>query len=274
MRKPSIFSRDYEIRMRKRRRRIVMFSSIVVLIIALGGTTMAVKHINFSVLRDDIQKWIDEDDKSKNENVAMENKTQSTEEKSETTEKKEQVEQQKPKEAQPKIIEINVGNSTLKIDAEEKDGKVKFKNVKDKIDGIYYTFNKDMNLILTIDKNQDMKVFDVDKKEVNITAANYIAPNKEVFKKNVVLQTYKEYIWNSEAKFIDNTKVAYISNVPYFGYGLNKYIWVVDLKNNTHTTLWNSKAKEIKIGDLKEKGLEVVINGNVKYVNTNGQLTN
>ena len=55
---------------------------------------------------------------------------------------------------------------------------------------------------------------------------------------------------------------------------MNKYIWVIDLNNNTHSTLWNSKGKEIKFGDLKEKGLEVVIDGNVKYVNQNSDLVN
>lgn len=119
-----------------------------------------------------------------------------------------------------------------------------------------------------------MKIFNSNKKESNITKDKYTAPNGEVFNKDSVIKTYEGYLWNVEARFITDTKVAYISNVPYFGYDLNKYIWVIDLNNNTHSTLWNSKGKEIKFGDLKEKGLEVVIDGNVKYVNQNSDLVN
>ena len=165
-------------------------------------------------------------------------------------------------------------NSILKAEYEEIDGTIKFKGVKEVPSNIYYKINQAKNLILIIDENQNMKLFNSNKKESNITKDKYTAPNGEIFNKDSVLQTYEGYLWNVEARFVTDTKVAYISNVPYFGYDLNKYIWVIDLNNNTHSTLWNSKGKEIKFGDLKEKGLEVVIDGNVKYVNQNSDLVN
>jgi hypothetical protein len=266
VRKPSIFSRDYERLMRKRRKRIAIISILGVLVIGILFLKMAMNSINMETLRSKVQSWIDEDNEEIQDNT---NKT------NEENKQEETVQEETPKEPEIKTMDLIVREGIiLKAEYEESNGVVKFKGIKDAPSNIYYTLNQDKNLILTIDENQDMKIFNVNTKEANITKDKYIAPNGEVFNKSSVLQTYNGYLWNVEAKFITNTKVAYISNVPYFGYDLNKYIWVVDLNDNSHKTLWNSKGKEIKLGEIKEKGLEVTIDGNVKYINSNGELIN
>lgn len=266
MRKPSIFSRDYERLMRKRRKRIAIISILGVLVIGILFLKMAMNSINMETLRSKVQSWIDEDNEEIQDNT---NKT------NEENKQEETVKEETPKEPEIKTMDLIVREGIiLKAEYEESNGGVKFKGIKDAPSNIYYTLNQDKNLILTIDENQDMKIFNVNTKEANITKDKYVAPNGEVFNKSSVLQTYNGYLWNVEAKFITNTKVAYISNVPYFGYDLNKYIWVVDLNDNSHKTLWNSKGKEIKLGEIKEKGLEVTIDGNVKYINSNGELIN
>ncbi|MCI6691651.1 MAG: hypothetical protein MR510_04045 [Clostridium sp.] len=266
MRKPSIFSRDYERLMRKRRKRIAIISILGVLVIGILFLKMAMNSINMETLRSKVQSWIDEDNEEIQDNT---NKT------NEENKQEETVQEETPKEPEIKTMDLIVREGIiLKAEYEESNGVVKFKGIKDAPSNIYYTLNQDKNLILTIDENQDMKIFNVNTKEANITKDKYVAPNGEVFNKSSVLQTYNGYLWNVEAKFITNTKVAYISNVPYFGYDLNKYIWVVDLNDNSHKTLWNSKGKEIKLGEIKEKGLEVTIDGNVKYINSNGELIN
>ena len=266
MRKPSIFSRDYERLMRKRRKRIAIISILGVLVIGILFLKMAMNSINMETLRSKVQSWIDEDNEEIQDNT---NKT------NEENKQEETVQEETPKEPEIKTMDLIVREGIiLKAEYEESNGVVKFKGIKDAPSNIYYTLNQDKNLILTIDENQDMKIFNVNTKEANITKDKYVAPNGEVFNKSSVLQTYNGYLWNVEAKFITNTKVAYISNVPYFGYDLNKYIWVVDLNYNSHKTLWNSKGKEIKLGEIKEKGLEVTIDGNVKYINSNGELIN
>ncbi|WP_308779713.1 hypothetical protein [uncultured Clostridium sp.] len=266
MRKPSIFSRDYERLMRKRRKRIAIISILGVLVIGILFLKMAMNSINMETLRSKVQSWIDEDNEEIQDNT---NKT------NEENKQEETVQEETPKEPEIKTMDLIVrAGIILKAEYEEINGVVKFKGIKDAPSNIYYTLNQDKNLILTIDENQDMKIFNVNTKEANITKDKYVAPNGEVFNKSSVLQTYNGYLWNVEAKFITNTKVAYISNVPYFGYDLNKYIWVVDLNDNSHKTLWNSKGKEIKLGEIKEKGLEVTIDGNVKYINSNGELIN
>ena len=262
MRKPSIFSRDYEKQMKKRRRRIALISILGIFFIGFLFIKIAMSSINMEILRNKVQNWINED------KVITEEDTTDIEEEN-------NLEEETPKEPESKTMDLVVKEGVvLKAEYEDVNGVVKFKGIKDAPSNIYYTLNPDKTLVLTIDENQDMKIFNVDTKEANITKDSYTAPNGEVFNKATVLQTYSGYLWNMEAKFIDNTTVAYISNVPYFGYDLNKYIWIVKLTDNSHTTLWNSKGKEIKIGDIQEKGLEVTIDGNVKYINSSGELIN
>lgn len=266
MRKPSIFSRDYERKMKKRRRRIAAISIIGILIIGIAFVKIAMSSINMDTFRSKVQIWIDADKSSNHEDEDINNSVSN---------ENEQVVEEMPKEPEMKIMEFIVNeNSILKVEYEDINGETKLKEVKEVPSNVYYSMNQAKNLILTIDEKQNMKLFNVNKKEANITKDKYTAPNGEVFNKDSVLQIYNEYLWNVEAKFINDTKIAYISNVPYFGYDLNKYIWVIDLNDNSHKTLWNSKGKEIKFEELKEKGLEVVIDGNVKYVNANGELVN
>lgn len=263
MRKPSIFSRDYERKMKKRRRRIAAISVVGVLLIGILFMKIAAGNINTDTFKNKLQMWIAEDESLDNIDEDIDNLENN------------EVIEETPKEPESQIMEFEINeNSILKAEYEEINGTIKFKGVKEVPSNIYYTINQAKNLILIIDENQNMKLFNSSKKESNITKDKYTAPNGEIFNKDSVLQTYEGYLWNVEARFITDTKVAYISNVPYFGYDLNKYIWVIDLNNNAHSTLWNSKGKEIKFGDLKEKGLEVVIDGNVKYVNQNSDLVN
>ncbi|MDV4150917.1 hypothetical protein R0131_08720 [Clostridium sp. AL.422] len=266
MRKPSIFSRDYERQMRKRRRRIAIISVLGILFIGILFLKIAIDSINMDTLRSKVQNWIDEDEKD------VQNDADNIEQ--EITQE-EVTQEEAPKVPESKTMDLIVKEGTiLKVEYEDINGVVKFKGIKDAPSNIYTALNPDNNLVLTIDENQNMKIFNVQGKEANITKDKYIAPNGEVFNKESVLQTYNGYLWNVDAKFITNTKVAYISNVPYFGYNLSKYIWVVDLNDNSHKTLWNSKSTEIKFNEIKEKGLEVTIDGNVKYINSNGELIN
>lgn len=263
MGKPSVFSRDYERKMRQRRRRRFTFSVLGIVIILLVYMKINISDISINNFKNKIQAWIDEDDFKKGE-VLVDNP-------SEEGEVDTIIEDTK----QPKIktMEIKINDATtLQMEYEEINGQNKFKEIKDAPSNVYYSINENKNLILTIDEKQDMKIFSIDGKENSITKDTYVAPNGEVFNKEQVLQIYNSYLWNVEARFISDTRIAYISNVPYFGYDLNKYIWIVDLNDNNHLTLWNSKGKEIKFGGLKEKGLEVIIDGNVKYVNINGEL--
>ncbi|AYE35051.1 hypothetical protein [Clostridium septicum] len=268
MAKPSIFSKEYNSHMKKRKRnRNILISSIILLvIIGLGVFKFNEKLISFSDIKMKIQSLFNKgeetlDEKNKDTEVIHPNIDEQVKEESKKDEKK--------------ILELSInGDRKLKMEYEEKDNKRTFKDIVEMPQGIYYDISPLKEFLLIIDENQNINLFNTKGEAKNITSPTYVAPNGEKFEKDTILKIYKEHIWNKDAKFISNTKVAYISNIPYFGYNLNKYIWIVDIQNNTHTTLWNSKAKDIEFLGHSDKGLEVTINGNKKYINDNGQLIN
>lgn len=269
MGKPSIFSKDYEKKMRKRRKRIIITSIFIVLILLIGAVSvkLTISKVDMQEVRNSLQAWIDSDknDINKDEYASIDIDNEEN--------KEEIVEAPKEPEAKTKELKIN-DKVVLKAEYENIDGEDKFKTIQNLPENYQYDINKKKNMIIVLDDDQNIKLFNINGKEVNITKDSYTAPNGEVFNKDTVLKTYENYLWHKDIKFISDTKVAYISNVPYFGYDLNKYIWIIDLSNNNHITLWNSKSKNITFGNLEEKGLKVNIDGNEKFLNSDGNLIN
>ena len=265
MGKPSIFSKDYEKKMRKRRRRIIITSIFIVLILLIGAVSLklTISKVDMHEIRNSLQAWIDSDKENvKEDEITIEN-----------NESEEIVEA--PKEPEVKTKELRINDKViLKAEYENIDGEDRFKTIQNLPGNYQYDINNKKNMIIVLDNDQNIKLFNINGKEVNITKESYTAPNGEVFNKDTVLKTYENYLWHKDIKFISDTKVAYISNVPYFGYDLNKYIWIIDLNNNNHITLWNSKSKNITFGNLEEKGLKVNIDGNEKFLNSDGNLRN
>ena len=61
MAKPSIFSRDYERKMRKRRRRIFLIVFLVIILVGGIFIKMNMKNFDYSELKAKIQAWVDSD---------------------------------------------------------------------------------------------------------------------------------------------------------------------------------------------------------------------
>lgn len=267
MRKPSIFSRDYERKMKKRKR-IIFGSIIATLVIGISAVTFTIKEIDLSsigftngkadkVNDEEIQEVDNGVEGNQGDKDVLAEGTDLTE---------------KTKES---ILEIKLtDDKILKVEYEEENDGIQLKGVREIPSGIYYSISPSGKYILTIDEGQNIRVSDSKGETHNITKETYVAPDGKNFNKDTVLSTYQGYLWNVEAKFISDNKIAYISNVPYFGTDLSKYIWVIDIGSKTHTTLWNSKGLDVKLGEVKDGRLEVSIDGSSKYIDNNGNLTN
>lgn len=260
MRKPSIFSRDYEKQIRKRKRVIIIISIIALLLVGMVTVKFTAKAFDFTGIKGKIQQWIDGDTSDNNIIEDVPNLEPIPE---------------VPIETVAKTMDLKVdGSRILKMEYEDVNGVIKFKDAKDVPSGIEYDISPSKELVLITDDKQNIKVFNTKGEENNVTKDSYIAPNGEVFKKEVVQSTYQDYLWHKNAKFVNDKKIVYKTNMPYFGYGLSQYLWIIDLENKSETTLWQSKGNDIIIGEIKEKGLEVTIDGNVKYINNDNNLVN
>lgn len=265
MRKPSIFSKDYERQMKARKKKFIVIIIVIILALILIFTKALASDLKFDNLKVKIQTWIDSEDKEQ----VKENNTE------DISEDVSDLEPEKIIEKPVLSKEFKVSEeSTIKVTYDSLNNKELFNEVIENKDELYTTFNEKKDLILVIDKNQNMKIFDINSKESTITRTVYTAPNGETFNKDTILEYYKDYIWHESARFISKDKIVYISNMPYFGYDLNKYILLYDMVNDTHKVLLTSVSKEIKFNNLSEKGLEINLDGNVKYINTNGEIVN
>ncbi len=253
MSKPSIFSKDYEKIMKKRRKKRAIIFFFVNILLIVG--VMKVLSVDFSKVRAELQAWVDE---GKSDLLVDNNEEQDIQVNIPKVEEKE------------KYIVIDIKQCRVEMQVKEEDNTiVDFKQVPE---DVYFQIHEDGKFALILNNSQDMFLVDSNGTLKDITMKEYISQKGSVFKKENILKTYEQYIWTSEPKFLSENLVAYISNIPYFGVDLNQYITVVDLTNGKHTTLWNYKSKEIKFGDVNDKGLEVEINGNIKYVDKNGKL--
>ena len=266
MKKPSIFSKDYEKIMRKRRKKKITLLIILSLILIFGFTK--IKNINYLLVKERLQAWIDE---GKNMEELLADKDKDTEKDRDVQVGIVDVEEKEEKKEE-KIIEINLNNSKfnmlLKIN-EKEEMILGFENLPN---DTYYEISEDGKSAILIDGTQNLFLMDYKGGVKDITFKKYVTKEGDIFEKENILSIYEGYIWTAEARYLSDKTVVYRTNVPYFGYNLNQYVTVVNVETGSHKTLWNTKGKEINFGEFTEKGLEVKIDGNIKYIDMNTNL--
>ena len=266
--KPSIFSRDYEKKMRKRKRRIITTIILVIVVVIGVFLKFELKNIDFSNMRQKIQAWVDSgkpEEKTKdnsNENKDQEQKTNEKENEKDVVEK-------------DKEMELVVSDTlTVKVKYSEEDGTKKFLSI-DNNTNISYDISPSGDKIIIEDDNQNVILFNVNGDKQDITKQSYTSQSGSVFMKNDILQSYEGYIWHEQVKFIDDSNIVYVSQLPYFGSAAtNKYLWIYNIDGMTETCLWNYYGANIVVGNIDvEKGINVNIDNNNYYLKPDGSVT-
>lgn len=255
MAKPSIFSKDYDRLMKKRRRKVYTIIVFCILISTLSAIYIINGGINFSEVKSRLQAWVDSGKEIEDDNDQSIDPIQ--EEKSEEVE------------PQIEIFETNIGENAIKVSLEiDKNGNEFFNEV---IEGDI-TISPNKTQLLTMDSNQNIFLINVNKDINDITKKDYASTTGDIYSKDLILQQYQGYVWHKTPRFIDENKIVYISNLPYFSKASSEYLWIYDKENQQHRTIWSTKGNQINLGAISEKGLEINIDGKIKYVTTNGDL--
>lgn len=258
--KPSIFSKDYERRMRRRKNKIIFAAIVALVAIVIIIFNSELKNLDFTSIRDKMQAWVDSD-KQKEEVVEPE-KTQVTEEtKSPSTTKK--------------YIDINISEGIVaKAEYIEEQGKKKFVAI-EPIDGINFNISPLKEQILFIDKSQNLKIASTEGVIRDLTKSAYISQAGTIFQKDEILKNTPTYIWHSQGKFIDDTKIVYVSELPYFGtQGKRQFVWLYDLATGNDNPLWSLEGTQIVVGDVvPDKGITITLNGTVFYLKADGNVS-
>ncbi|MBE6071147.1 MAG: hypothetical protein E7208_04210 [Clostridium butyricum] len=263
MGKPSIFSREYEKKMKKRKRNIIIFSLSVILIVSAVVVKFVYNPIDFTKIKQELQAWIDSDTSNNKQDLKEDIKENNVNEEIIET----------PKEPIEETIDIllSTGNVAKAVYTQDSNQQNIFTEVKELDEGINYDISPSKKQILINDINGDITVYNVDGTSSVISKNEYISTRGTVFTKADTIANNPNYLWNYGAKFISDEKIIFITNRPYFGNNvLEQYLWITDIPTGTDTVLWNLKGSNIQISTMGESGLEVTVDGVLYYIDQYG----
>ena len=257
MGRPSIFSRDYEKKMKRRKRRI----AILITVFVVGITSLILLNLDYSQIKKNLQAWVDSDNTSTEDTIDKENDTNVV--------TKEDEDNDKNKNKQTKSLDLTLSDgSVVKATYSEEDDGKKFTEIS-QVDGVTSDISPSGYNVLFCDKNQNLTMFDTEGNSVDVTKTQYVSQSGNVFTKQQALTAQPTYIWHSQVKFINDTTFIYISKLPYFGDSAsNDYIWIYNTVDASERCLWDLVGVNTIINDrVDNQGISLNING-VNYLIT------
>jgi hypothetical protein len=255
--KPSIFSKDYEKKMRRRKKRIAfaVFVSIILIIFAVIYSKNVFRNFGTNA------------NNTKNNTTPNKNETKSS-----NINKQESKAPAKQEKVEGYSIQLSDG-TTVNAIYETKNNDKTFKYISPAESNIQYSISPaDKNIVLFDSKVQSIILMDISGNKQDITNPQYVSTSGTVITKSSQLSAQPEYIWCSAPKFIDEDNIAYISQLPWIG-KTTKYIWIENIKNKTHTWVQGIEGEDVKLDKLTDKGLTVIVDGKTIYLTSNGSIT-
>lgn len=274
MGKPSIFSKNYEKKMKIRRRN----TAIVIVVIILFAVSLflfgGIGTIKWSNIKSGINRWLAYDNKKNDSTQKKSGENSNTNTNTNANQTKKTAEEQK------NGFDITMSdNTTVKAVYETKDNTKKFKYIEPVSSNIPYYISASGNAMILFDtKAQSITYVTIDGKINNVTKKDYTSTSGTVFDKDSVLKNNPNYIWCTSPAFIDDNNVAYISDLPWFDNRGIKYVWVVNIQNGTHKQILSVNGSDlggqnVKFGTISEKGLGVTVDDKNYYIRNDGTLT-
>lgn len=262
MGKPSIFSKDYEKKMR-RRRGIIILSIFAVILLTSGAWLLGKVKVKSFV-------------SSKKENIedkkkVVENKK---DEKSAVTEgnNKEKI-SKGTKKTDGYEIKLSSGEK-IKLIYEEENNVKKFKYIYPLDSKVKYDISPSNKKAIVYDeKIQKIISVDINGKILDITNPKYVSTDGSVvINHDEQIQARPDYIWCDMPKFVDENNIAYVSQLPWLN-KTTKYIWIYNIPNNTHMNIQSISGEELTIDKLSDKGLKILADGKTLFLKANGDVT-
>ncbi|MCM8709775.1 tRNA (guanine-N1)-methyltransferase [Clostridium sp. SYSU_GA19001] len=260
MGKPSIFSREYERRMKKRKLKMILFVSFLVIVGIFYFTGSSFKNIVKSKINSYKSFKFFNSNNEAEKNINSENET-TTNDESNKPAPQEKIEE--------KFYDVTLNNE-IKIKAvyEHIDGMNKFKYINTDNQAITFNINPSgTGMVLYDSKSQSIWFLDINGKLEDVSALSYTSSNSKTYKRETILAKRADYIWCTSPKFIDDENIAYFSQLPYIRKTNKKYLWFVNVKNKDRDRNINVGGENIKFGNNTDKGLEVIMDdGSIRFI--------
>ena len=217
MGKPSIFSKDYDKKIKKRKKVILslIIIPIIGLVIFLSTDFKGLKNTGISM-----KKGISSNFSKTSKDDKVQKKSQEV--------SKEQIDAKKAKALQAAtiakakanakepsfIVSLSDGNKvTVEYDVSSANKAIK--GVSSTTGIVYDISPSKKSIIIQSTKNQDILYVDVNKTSKDITKKTYISSNNQTYSKENQLKSNPNYIWSITPKFIDEDNIAYVSELPW-----------------------------------------------------------
>lgn len=265
--KPSIFSSEYEKKMRKRKRNIIILTLAIILVVGSIAAKLIYNPINTSKVKQNLQAWVDSDTQA-GQSVKENDKTQEQEVQKQEEVKKEEIKEQS--------IDISLvsGKVAKAIFTTENSTNI-FTEIRDLDEGVTYDISPSKNKVVIADTDGTMTVYSVDGTSTVVSKDQYVSSQGTAFIKSDVLAQNPGYLWNSNPKFIDDNRIIFITNRPYFGFeNLDQYLWITDIASGNDNVLWNIKGSNITLGESSESKIPASIDGVTYHIDGDGNYSN
>lgn len=266
MGKPSIFSREYEKKMRKRRRNTIIISLAILAVISGLVIKVICNPIDYANIRKNIQAWIDSDTTNVAEKTKVDNQEPTKEE------VKEPIKEEPPKPVEESINVVLISGNTAKaVYTNDTNGGKIFRTLETSEKNVTFNISPSGKQMIVTDNNSVITLYNVDGTSKVVSKEQYVSTNGSVFPRTDAVKNNPQYLWNVNAKFINEEKMIFVTNRPYFGAGnLKQYIWVSDLQAGTDQVLWDLAGASIEIGEKEEKGVKITVDSRIYYIDLNG----
>ncbi|MDF2883409.1 MAG: hypothetical protein K0R54_3966 [Clostridiaceae bacterium] len=252
--KPSIFSRDYERRMKKRRFTIIVVIIVIIIISALGS--LYVKGKLFKVSN------------KNNTNKTAVNKNTNTSNKTQTIQKT-----PVSRDAKEEGYDLTLSDGKqIKAIFENKNNDKKFKYINPTDANADFTISPSGKSIVVLDKAAQALIYiDLDGNKTDISYNQYVS-SSGTFTRGQVLQSKPDFIWCASPEFVDEENVAFISQLPWLQRS-TKYIWMVNIKDKQIVQVQGISGESVKLDKITDKGLTVIADDKTLFLKGDKSIT-
>lgn len=260
--KPSIFSKDYEKRMKRiKRRRIILAVCFILICMVLYFGSGSLKKMNFSK----ITSMFTFKSKKAAANKAVKPKEN----------KGGKVVHQKVQNEEESQIDVTLSSEAVKAVVLKKGSESTFKYIlPDNANASYAISASGKNMVILDKATQDLFLVTINGKVTNIGMASYKSEKTgEEFSKDQIIKNNQSYVWTGSPQFIDEDNVAFLSQVPWFDGRASRYVWIHNISSNTNKLIFDATGSDIKFDKVTDKGLTVIADGNTLYVKGDGSIT-
>lgn len=280
MGKPSIFSRDYDKRMRKRKR-IIRSLIIIVVVGSLISIIALIGKFGFKDSKDKIFSLFKTENKANNEkqnddakkNITNNDEAEKNDPTKENITKDEAVEEIVEEE---KVVEETSKQESLEIPLPSGEKAIAFINVNEgvktfdkvELNDNLYDINPSKSIVVILDSStQNLILADIYGQQWGITKQGHKSSKGKTYTKENRIGKYPGFIWNEIPRFLNDNEIVYVSQLPLLSVKPNKYLWRYSITNDSHNMIKGKYyGEKIEIGKLSEEGLEVIIDGNKQVI--------